>query len=178
MVWAALDNSADALLTELLQTTKERTLCISTKMERINGRLDIIKTLSMTYDMPSVWRDALNGTANQITNNLAPKRNRLVHDSWCFQGPLPAQLDKRAKIARPQSRQSPALVTEIRSEVSAETIEALIDQISQATVALIGATIDLEKAKERGGPPQGETLLVFLYQEWLHPKRSRPPPGP
>lgn len=169
MVWASLDNALDMLLTSILGCTEDQSQCISTQVDRVSSRLSLIKTLALTTEMTNEWKSCLIEAANWITNDLCSLRNRIVHDAWDFEQLTPAQIDKRVKIRKAQSRMTQSLHMKARSEVAPKTIHDLADKVSFAAVVILSARADLEVAKGRGVRPPKVSLLENAFHTAMNP---------
>jgi hypothetical protein len=166
------------LLTMVLGCTKEQTACIATQIEPLASRSRLLKNLAYTTNAEDRWKEALISLLNVIDGELCAKRNRVIHDGWDITGINAVQLDRRAKIARPQSRQTPTLVTEARSVVDPDYIDSLVTRVSVATVAVIAAHCDLIILQEDGLPQPELTGLevavrMVMPRHPLNPQSAR-----
>ena len=110
MSWAALEHAVDRLLEPLLDCDRGTAAAIASATDRLAARIDIIRRLLVHQELNGPWRDWIEKVLNRITNEVAPARNRCVHDRWRIQRGLIMKIDKRASIARPQSHHPQQLI--------------------------------------------------------------------
>lgn len=165
MVWASLDRSANMLLTEILGVSEDQSACVATQLDPLASRMRLLKTLTYTTSRSDEWKASLVELLNYIEGHLCAKRNRIVHDGWDFKGTEPAQLDRRAKVMRAQSRQPLALSTVARSTVTAAHVDLVIKSAANCSVALLSAWTDLVAEREDGPPRSGFSVLELAMRD-------------
>lgn len=150
--WAHLDRKLDELFQPLLNCTAEEVACIL--VENIDARCSQLKRLITVAKPPRDWRDWIFAVLNRAANEIGPKRNRLLHDTWDFRDNTAARTDKRAKIKQAQSRQEETLSFDTKHPVSAEEIELLTSCVFTVSMALDAAKLDLVQWREEGRFPE------------------------
>lgn len=158
-VWASLDRCANMLVEQILGCSEAQAVCLATQMEPVATRAKLLKNLAYTTAASNEWKAVLISLLNIIDGELAPKRNRVIHDAWDFTAAKPSQLDRRAKVARSQARKPPELLIEARLNVTPEFIESLVGRVSAAATALLAARADLILLAEEPKLPRELTVL-------------------
>lgn len=152
MTWAALDRTVDDLFEPILQCSAAQVASIITNIENISGRCDILKRL-LVNDAPSEdYRVWLAGLLGRVSGELAPLRNRYVHDHWTVTNLEIVRLDKRAKIAKPQSRERDTLLFDTRHVTDPDDIDKLTARITLVLAMLAFAEYDLGVWRQTGLP--------------------------
>jgi hypothetical protein len=133
MAWAALDMMLDDLFEPMLRCSPGEVASIITNVENISGRCDILKRL-LTIEAPSeTYRTWLIGLLNRVSTELAPLRNRYIHDRWVVTHEKTVRTDKRAKIQKAQSFQTERLLFDTEHV----TVPTEVDKLTQRTTLVL-----------------------------------------
>lgn len=176
MVWASLDGCLDMLLASVLDCTEDQANCLATQVDRVSSRMDLIKSLSVTTKMTSEWKVALVDALGWMNANLSGRRNRIIHDAWDFSEPSPVQIDKRVKVRRGQSREPYAIHTNLKTEVTAESIEQLITEVSYAATVVLTAKTDIDSSRACDWQPLKTPILPIALQILITLDQRNSPP--
>lgn len=132
--WAGLDTAVDSLFEPLLDCSEAQVACIL--VENVSARCDMLKRLLHVEPLSPSFTDWVTSLLNRASAELAPLRNRYIHDASVVTHAAVHRTDKRAKIGKLQSRQKRSLIYKTVHEVKSEDIERLSDCISTVTLAL------------------------------------------
>lgn len=156
--WAGLDHRVDELFEPLLNCSEEKVACIT--VENIATRCEMLKKLLHTERLPSKWTAWVEGLLNRTANELAPLRNRFIHDSWGMSKTGFLRIDKRAKVGKVQSRQRPKLTYKTEHPTSVEDVYKLTMCVGTVSFALWAATHTLRLWRLEG-------RRLRLSRQWL-----------
>lgn len=180
--YAKLELQLGGLIEALLKCSSEaRRAIVDATGTSIATRCTLIKKLAHTIPFSDEWRDLLSDVLDKITNQIAPIRNRLVHDIW-LDG-QPKQLDFRIFERREEPR-SPKTLTPVK-DVKRELIFIweLVGDIYRTGFEITQLTFDLY-AFEHASPLQEQALLSIPRHRELRPSQSflvipeQPPKSP
>jgi hypothetical protein len=136
MDWSYLDREIDALLVPLLQCTPAEVSCIVSNVENVASRCEIVKRLLVLHLPSSDFREWLVALLDRIARELAPLRNRYIHDNWISRQMRSVRVDKRAKIIRKESRAKPSVQFDAHTATSGADVERLTRAVTAAVDAL------------------------------------------
>ena len=152
ITWAVLDSNLDDLFEPLIQCSDAQVASIVTNVDTVAGRCDILRRL-ITIEAPSPeYREYLIAVLNRISGELAPLRNRYIHDNWSISHEQVVKIDKRAKITKPQSRQAELLLFNTEEVTPTEQVDKLTDKVRLLMVLLYWAAYDLRHWRRTGQP--------------------------
>lgn len=103
MSWAALDRVIDDLFEPLLDCSAAQVASIVTNVDNISARCDILKRFLHLEPVGDEFREWLVAVLNRVSNELAPLRNRYIHDHWSVKLDAIVRTDKRA-VREPGAR--------------------------------------------------------------------------
>jgi hypothetical protein len=149
MTWAMLDRELDHLVQAMLDCTYEKAHAIGTALDSVAGRCTLLKLLSNLYSPSNEWRDLLKQMLNHICNNLAPRRNRLVHD-WWMESPksdFAFKIDRRVKTQDVEDERQRFLYN-VAETISVKDIDEFNDQTLGIILAITVAARDLRRAAQ------------------------------
>lgn len=187
MTWAALDHMVDALFAPLLQCSKGQVASVVTNVENLSSRCEILKRLIHLEAPSDQWREWFVALLDRVSNELAPLRNRYIHDYWDVKITGITRLDKRAKIGKPQSREAPILTFNTKHVTDPQEVAKLNQRCVAVLVGLSVAGQNLAIWRKTGRPlepddlwlplskPRARYLIPLEYLELLGSKR--PPDG-
>jgi hypothetical protein len=150
IAWAALDKSIDDMFPLLLGCSEAHAACILA--EKIGTRCEQLKKLLHLSNLDHDWTEWACALLARASGELAPLRNRYVHDLWQIQ-PKPVRLDRRAKIRKPQSHQKAEFAFNTEYPTGYKELERLSTCISTVSTALGVATESLQRWRAEGLPP-------------------------
>lgn len=162
--WAGLDKTANSLIRVALDCEERQAACIATQLDPVASRIRLLKTLIVTTGQSAEWMDEALRWLNMVDGQLAPKRNRIIHDDWDFDDATPQLIDRRAKVGRSQSRQPLSLVIEMKSEASPAYIASVIEDIALCTTAITFMVFDILDSRGSEPKPLEETFLGAMPQ--------------
>lgn len=158
--WAALDHALDPLFTHLLQCSEKQVACFAANIEQVGLRCEILKRLLIVEAPSQNWREWLTAILDRVSGELAPIRNRCIHDAWSRKDGKMTRTDRRLQIGKSQSRQPDTLIYNTEHVMPADQVERLLRQVEAVTGALEGANRDLRKWRETGQPVEPDPQLV------------------
>jgi hypothetical protein len=123
-------------------------------------RCEIIKRLLM-IEAPSVeWRECCNSLLQRVSGEVAPLRNRYVHDHWSLEPEGLVRTDKRGKIGRPQSHQPEAFLFNTEHVTDPLILERFNAKVQMVMTGLAFAELDLAEWRKRGLPIKPSPILL------------------
>lgn len=183
-VWATLDRSVNEVLAVLLNIDAAGAACIGTELDNIAGRMRLLKKLVHTRNMPTWWLAMTLKVFNRIEVELAPLRNRCVHDSWAFSGDNLVRTDRRAFLKKLEAHSDNKLMFDIKHTMSEAEMDDLRLDSFIAIMALKGVCRDIENQSEISEHDQAKSLLSVVFHTWedqLEERRQQvgknPPPS-
>lgn len=150
MTWAALDRTLDRLFEPILRCEPSEVASILTNIENISSRCDILIRLLVNDAPGKEYRTWLTALIRRVSGELAPLRNRYVHDHWEVSDVQIIGTDKRAKIGKAQSRLPETLSFDTRHVTNPEDVDKLTARITAVLVGLAFAEIDLRQWRKTG----------------------------
>jgi hypothetical protein len=153
MAWATLDGLIEALFEPLLACTPLQVSSILTNMDSIPSKCEVAKRL-ITNELPAgEYRDWVIAILARIVSEIAPLRNRYVHDHWEISQDGTVRIDKRAKIGKPQAHQATTLTFNSKHVAAPGEVDALRDKIGLMIVIISDVGRNLRAWRHRGLPP-------------------------
>jgi hypothetical protein len=70
----------------------------------IQAKAALVLGLAHDTHIPDLWLEELDQNLRYVQNDLAPKRNRIIHDNWIATNEGLSQIDIRVPLKRQQSR--------------------------------------------------------------------------
>jgi hypothetical protein len=186
MAWAVLDSYVDNVLEPLLECSEAQVACIVTNIDNISGRCEVIKRL-LTHSAPSPeYRKWLIAVLTRVSGELAPLRNRYVHDNWSISHEQVVKIDKRAKIGKPQARKDEVLLFDTEEVTPTELVDKLRNKVTLVFMMLYWAAYDLRHWRRTGEPLKPHEQYIEAskpnarwrtLQETAEARRQGPPPS-
>lgn len=102
VAWAELNRNITNLTSVLIGRGPEVTACIFPGSENMKPRCETVKKL-VALNPPGEtdeWREGLTSLMNHVLNNLAPRRNRYVHDEWLAGADSASRYDASARVEK------------------------------------------------------------------------------
>lgn len=158
--WSYLDRKVDALMVPLLQCSQAQVAAIVANIENLSSRCEIIKRLAVLDSPSPKFRDWLIPLLDRVSGELAPRRNRYLHDNWVSFAANIYRVDKRAKIVKGQSREPPELIHDAFVPTTAEEVDRLTFTVTAVVGALDYAARTLQCWRDTGQPQEPD-------QQWL-----------
>lgn len=150
LVWAFLDRSLDEVIEQLLCCSKSQAASITSAVTDVAPRCEIIKRLIVLSHPGESWRDWFIALIQRVSGELAPTRNRYIHDEWQADATTIVRRDKRAKIGREQARQPLSLSFDTKHPTSPNEIEQFTMKVATVLAFIETAKIDL-RIWQQGG---------------------------
>ena len=155
MSWAALDYAIDRLFDPLLGCDKAVTASLTSSMEKMEARIAAIRRILVQEGISKAWSNWIDGLFRRILDEIAPIRNRYVHDRWQMKRGELQKIDKRASSKKLQAFQSNQLIFDTTKAIPTKDVDRLREYIDTVLWAIEIAAMDLE--------------------EWRTTKQMRPP---
>lgn len=156
VAWATIDRQLNDLLGAMIGCAPATTACITTGTESVSARCDIMTRLVHIEPLSDAWASNVKKLLNHVSGDLAPKRNRLIHDYWSFADGTIVRLDRRASTAKQQSRKEIELTYDTEHVTPPDEVDKLTERVGQAAFLLHCAIRDVRDWKEhrwRVSPP-------------------------
>ena len=171
VAWAVLDRQLNDLLAILLGCSSAAAACIASSNDAVAPRCEMMRKLVYEKPRDVEWIGLFVNLMNLISQDLASKRNRFVHDYWSFTEGTLKRLDRRANISRAQSRTPIALAWDTEHVTAPDEVDLLRGRIEDASFRLHCAQRDLEtwaQGERLAGPPLlARTRDHFALQDSL-----------
>jgi hypothetical protein len=143
---ATLDHVITIFMERLLEIDETSAACVAASASDLSQRCEIVRRLVFLKAPSDDWRECVTGLINVIQNEVAPRRNRFVHDDWAVRENEMVRHDRRIKIQRPQSHQ-PAQLIHLTKNV------APVSEITEITGVVVNLMVHL-------------TMLTIGYRAW------------
>lgn len=156
--WAGLDGKVNQLFEPLLQCSAAQVACIVP--ENLGLRCEALKRLLHVEPLPDPLVSFAVGLLDRVSRELAPMRNRLIHDGWSITKEETSRIDKRAKLGKPQSRQRMTVIHETKHPTELEDIKRADERIGTVLSALWALIHVLRRWRSEGQIPE-------LSVQWL-----------
>jgi hypothetical protein len=156
--WAGLDSRVNQLFEPLLQCGSVQIACIVP--ENVGQRCEALKRLLHIEPLPDPLVTFAMALLDRVSNELAPLRNRLIHDGWSITKEKTSRIDKRAKLGRPQSRHRTTVIHGTRHPTELEEIRRVHERISTVQFGLWALIHVLHRWRSEGRIPE-------LDAQWL-----------
>lgn len=157
-VWAALDNELSYVIGITLNISDDQMGCLVTEMGDIAPRCRLMKNLIYTVECPTPYRKTVHKLLNYIGNELAPARNRFIHDRFGEDGNRVVKSDRRMKLTKPRSYADLQLTDGGHSEVSSHEVYTLAAKVMFTSMNVAKARFDLTEMRETGSFPERPQL--------------------
>jgi hypothetical protein len=151
MSWAVLDSYMDKILGHLLSVEDAKVSAITTSAGDISQRCEIIKRLVVIENPGTAWRDWLIALVNRVSGELAPTRNRYIHDSWHIHDLKLIRVEKRGKVGKSQSRADVQFTYDTEHVTDPIEVEKLRLRVNLVFAMLAFAEMDLRVWRHNGG---------------------------
>jgi hypothetical protein len=173
--WASLENTLTHVILTLLQSDEMTASCIGASVDKAAGRAMLIQRLVLRPNESPAdeWRDCMLGLCDQITNNLGPKRNRLVHDDWNISETAIERHNTGLRIGKPSERAAKALLTYDKAPSHAPQIWKLTRQVIDVAfyITAVGLRYSTWKRSGKFAPLHERAILV---SKGIAPARRQP----
>jgi hypothetical protein len=158
--WAALDHAIDELLEPLLNRDRQIIACISSSLDKLGPRVEISKRLIVHEGLSEQWQDWFSDIFSRITDEIAPLRNRYVHDRWRMKRGEMLRIDSRAVVKRVQAHQPKTLVLDAVHVTPVDEVDRLRANVETVTYAINIASYDLSCWRKTGQLRPLRTQLI------------------
>lgn len=167
--WGYLDRKINSCISMILRCDDAQTACISTQLDNVAARCRLLISLSHTLSIDrEEWVEEFSTILKTVTDQLAPRRNRYLHDQWITNEAGHQRVDRRAKLRKAAAGEYKGLQFDLTIPVTLEDISDLQNQILEAIVRLNMAVVDIEKFND--GAPQTTLLLLDTPKIEWHPE--------
>jgi hypothetical protein len=166
ITWAFLDRQLNDALTELLGCSAAQAACIANEATDVAERCRILKTLCYVDGPGGEWRETFERLLNRIENELAPLRNRYVHDYWKLTDEALERMDRRARLGKPQSFQEKQITFDTTHVTPHNEVGDFSVKVAIAMSGLHFALLDLTNWRA-GSFPERPRLLAWAQAEKL-----------
>lgn len=161
MWWAILDRTIDLCLQPLIRLTPSQTASLVTSIENISARCDVVKRLALLESPNADWTAWFVQLLERVSGEIAPLRNRYVHDDWNLNDPIkPLKINKRAYVAKAGAHQQKTVSFGQTEHVSTEKVEKLTLRIAALYDALNVAVQNLVDWRRTGSPLQVDPIWL------------------
>jgi hypothetical protein len=183
IAYSALDWTLTLLYVPLLQCSEAQAVCIAD--ENISRRCaSAKKLLHLEDDLPQDWLDWAVALLGRADGELGGLRNRLIHDSYHINETRTVRIDRRAKMAKPQSRKKTAITYNTEHAAPLTEIERVDRCVGTVSWALLAATQNLAAWRLTGQPPVLDPQWLPAckprarghLQVWSRSEQEAPPP--
>jgi hypothetical protein len=150
--WAGLDSAVNRLFEPLLKCSSAQIGCIVP--ENVRLRCEALKRLLHIEPLPDPLVSFAVGLLDRASGELAPLRNRLIHDGWSITKDQTTRIDRRAKLGKPQSRRRIRVVHDTKHPTQLEEINRVSERISTVQIALSALIHVLQRWRSEGRIPE------------------------
>jgi hypothetical protein len=121
-------------------------------------RCELVLKLASLRDPPAIWFCDLEALLKRVRDELAPERNRLIHDVWLSGGGDIKQWDQRAFLRRAQAGEPKRIAPSAAPERSLPVIWDLVRRIQEVNVHLLMVWFTFLEWQETGRSPEASEL--------------------
>ena len=165
LMWAVVDKRLEQCLHQLLNIPKSKVASITTSMNDVSSRCDVLKRL-VYIEAPSLdWREEFCTLVTHVSGYLAETRNRFVHDIWEIANGAMTRTDKRVQLKKPQSFQPKVLTHGLKIITPPRDVLKLVAEVTVASECLKEAAIDLVYWRAGEPLPAPSRLSVSLNRQ-------------
>lgn len=137
--YAALEDNINSHIFTVFQHSELARAVIDHSGDNLQRRLELVEKLAHMVEMPEPWLNDFESVAKGIRNNVLPKRNRFVHDSWAMMDETRwEQRYLRLALKKPQADQPKSFTPIRRCETTAaavwETAQAAYDAAADVAI--------------------------------------------
>jgi hypothetical protein len=176
--WSRLDRELNHAIAAVLKIDLAQAACIATEMNDVAPRCRLLKTLIYTIEAPDDWRQTTSQLLNIIQNNLAPERNRLIHDYFGTSEEQIKKTDRRVRLIKPESFAALKLDFDRDETVDKDTADNAALRSIAAWAQLAQARLDVERANSEARfpePPQLSRQRVAVIPQLQFPQDEEAP---
>ncbi len=174
---AGLDVVIDKLFEPLLNCTRAEVASIVP--ENFDARSAMLKRLLTINEIDDAWQNWIVALLNRVATELAPNRNRVIHDAWQVENGRFRRTQRRAIVGKAQAREPKSLLVDPETEVPLESIDKLITCTGTVSEALKVAVAALRQWRSEGQlPPIDPQWLPASKPNVRCPMFQRPPEWP
>ena len=159
---ASLDQAICHLIERMLASDVKTVACLLEATPDISQRAGTAQRLAFSLSPTDDWRDCIVGMMNLVSNGIAPRRNRFVHDDWRVTTEAIIRIDRRVKINKTQAFMPLAISHVSEREVDVASIHALIEKICDVMVHITFLGLALDRWRRDGTPPEPNDKAIEL----------------
>lgn len=160
--WSVVDRQLNDLLAAFTKASPAAVACITSSIDAVGSRCEMLRKLGYEDAVGDEWSTAFDKLMVRLSQDLAPQRNRYVHDYWSMTDGALRVLDRRARVGRGQSRESAKLTYDAEGVVPVDAVDRLCEEVGQMAFMLHAALRDVRdwrRSRQRAIPP----LLCRAY---------------
>lgn len=147
---ARLDYGVALLVQELSGVDEKTTACILAN-DQLAKRCETAKRLILLKVSHSDWRDDATKALDVIINEIAPRRNRYIHDGWSFDAEGAQREDRSVKVSKtPHNGQTVTFNAKYSTPI--DHLQEMIDVCEMAYTELTFIRRDYKVLKQTGQP--------------------------
>jgi hypothetical protein len=164
--WAALENSLLTVIERLLETDQLTADSVGTSIEKAAARAALIQRLvRRPGKAPSAeWVDCVAGMCEQISNNLGPARNRLIHDEWNVSETYVTRINRSVKIGKMSAHSAKTLLSNKATPSHVTEIYELTSKVVHTMLHLSMLVLQYPKWRKTGEVPRVPEQAIQLSQ--------------
>lgn len=160
MAWAALDCLLDDLFEPLLECSTSQVASLMTNVESIGSRCEMLKRLAICEIPESEYRSWLIAVLERVRSELAPLRNRYIHDRWSVNDQEIVRTDKRAKVRKDQGIRPASLSYDTKHVADPMEVDRFTHRVHIVMTGLSFARLHLHSWRTRKFPLTLDPLML------------------
>lgn len=162
VAWAVVDRQLNDLIAAFTKASPASIACITSSIDAVGTRCEMLRKLGFEDPISEEWASEFERTMWHLSQTIAPKRNRYVHDYWFLSEGTLKRLERRARAKKAQSRKPNELSFDTESIMPVDAVDQLTSEVGQMVFLLHAALRDIRtwrQSRRRTEPP----LLCRAY---------------
>lgn len=166
VTWATLDRHLTELISAYTGLSSSMTACVVAASDNIAPRCEILRLLAAESTPSPEWQSDFMMMVDIIRQQLAPLRNRFVHDYWTLSEGTLQRLESKASAKRPQAMQPHQLTFQRWHDHQPSEVDNLAVRVASIILVVRVAQADVQDWRRGQGQFRGSlTKMKMILKE-------------
>ena len=103
IAWSLLETGLNIFLISMMHPSPLKTSVTILNNLNLRDKIATAVPLAFQKQISKEWYSEVSTLLNEINNNLRPRRNRMIHDTWIGDGDTVYRVQNHAKVVKAQS---------------------------------------------------------------------------